>query len=104
MSDTTKPKRDYKSLRLSFGKKTKMGGWSGDLTIEDFEILQALTPEQVVGGRISHREITSTNKKTGEQFTSLVYEILLPERILELKEQSAKYAKRPAEASASDDI
>lgn len=101
MSDT-KEKKDYKALRLSFGKKTKVGGWSQDLTIDDFELFQGLTKEQVVGGRLGHREITSTNKKTGESFSSIVYEILLPERVLEIKEKSGKFTKRPD--TTSDDI
>lgn len=86
----TEKENKYKTLRLAFGKVTKLGGWSHDLSLEDFEFLQTLTVEQIVGARIGHRTIQSTNKKTGEKFESIVYEIILPEKVAELKAKTKK--------------
>lgn len=83
-------KKDYGTIRLAFGKKTKLGGWSNDLTLQDFETIQGLTLDQVQGARISHRTIKSVNKKTGEEFESLVYEILLPHKVKEFQSRDKK--------------
>lgn len=96
-----KQKKDYKSLLLAYGKPTKIGSWSGDLTLEHFEVFQGLTKEQIVGGKLSTRTISSKNKKTGEEFTSVIFEILLPERVQELKGQSQSFSQQ-AKAEESD--
>lgn len=81
-----------KSLKLAFGRETKIGGWSKNLTTEEVQAVMNLTEEQLLGARFAHRK-TVFKKGTPEEFEGLVYELIFPETVKEMN----KTFKRPSD-------